>query len=391
MRRTRLTRWLSLIAIGSLALACTTGGGATSSSSQAATSQAPASQGASSPSTASSAPGSGAPASGATASGATSSGGTSSGAPAGSPRAGTKEFSVAFTSLGMSSAPFLAALDDLRGQGYKIETPELAESELVTQGVASGQFAFGSGANNSTMTAVAAGAKLKLLVNRVNNEWTLYARTNITDCAGLGGKKLAIHSEGAVSTAMVKNWVKEKCSGTEPSYVVIPGSPNRLAALLADQIDASPLELTDAVTIDDKASDKFHLLASLSEDLPDLQTTSIYANGDFVEQNPGTVDAVVKAVLQQFQKIDGDAAYLQQVAEKYVGNALDKDTIEAAAKKYVELKMFPTNGGLTEENLKYTAEFFGPDGAGAVDKVLNVDEFADLSFLERARSELGIQ
>jgi NitT/TauT family transport system substrate-binding protein len=390
MRRTRLTRWLSLMAIGSLALACTTGGAATSSPSQAATSQAPASQAASSQSTASSAP-SGATASGATASGATSSGGTSSGAPAGSPREGTKEFKVAFTSLGMSSAPFLAALDDLRGQGYTIETPELAESELVTQGVASNQFAFGSGANNSTLTAIAAGAKLKLLVNRVNNEWTLYARNDITECAGLDGKKLAIHSEGAVSTAMVKYWVEQECSGTKPAYVVIPGSPNRLAALLADQIDASPLELTDATTVDAEASDRFHLLASLSEDIEDLQTTSIYGNGDFIDQNPGTVDAVVKAVLQQFQKIDGDPAYLQQIAEKYVGDALDKDTIEAAAKKYVELKMFPTDGGLTEENLKYTAEFFGPDQAKAVDKVLEVDEFADLSFLERARSELGTQ
>jgi hypothetical protein len=43
---------------------------------------------------------------------------------------GTKSFTVGFTSAGMSSAPFLAALDQLRGQGYKIQTPELAESEL---------------------------------------------------------------------------------------------------------------------------------------------------------------------------------------------------------------------------------------------------------------------
>lgn len=309
--------------------------------------------------------------------------------PTPTPLPGTKEFKVAFTSIGLSSAPFLAALDALRGQGYTIETPELAESELVTQGVASGDFAFGSGANNSTMTAVAKGANLKLVVARVNNEWTLYARNDITSCAGLAGKRLAIHSEGAVSTAMVKNYISTVCPGTEPNYVVIPGSPNRLAALLADQIDASPLELTDSITVDAQASDRFHLLASFANDLPNLQTTSIYVNGDFAARNPGTVLAVVKAVLEQFRKIDGNPDYLKEVAQKYAGSAIDPNTIDAAAKKYVELKMFPVNGGLTEENLRYTAEFFGPNGTGSVDRVLDVQEFADLSFLTMALDELG--
>jgi NitT/TauT family transport system substrate-binding protein len=289
----------------------------------------------------------------------------------------------------MSSAPFLAAIEDLRGQGYTIDTPEIAESELVTQGVASGEFAFGSGANNSTMTAVEAGANLKLLVNRVNNEWTIYARNDITDCAGLAGKRLAIHSEGAVSTAMVKDWVETECPGTEPQYIVIAGSPNRLAALLADEIDASPLELTDAVTVDLEASDRFHLLTSLAQDLPELQTTSVYVNGDFADENPGTVLALVKALLEQFREIDGNAEYLQQVAEEHVGDALDAEAIGPATERYVELEMFPTDGGLTEENLQFTAEFFGPEGTGATTRLLEVDEFADLSFLEMALDELG--
>ena len=87
-------------------------------------------------------------------------------------------------------------------------------------------------------------------MTRVQNEWTLYAKNDIADCAGLDGKKLAIHSQGAVSTSMVKNYVATVCSGTEPEYIVIEGSPNRVAALRANQIDASPLELADAIGID---------------------------------------------------------------------------------------------------------------------------------------------
>jgi NitT/TauT family transport system substrate-binding protein len=302
---------------------------------------------------------------------------------------GTKEFSVGFTSLGLSSAPFLAALDTLRDDGYSIETPELAESELVTEGVANGDFAFGSGANNAVMLANTQGANLRLIVDRVQNEWTLYARNDITECADLDGKRVAIHSEGAVSTVMVRNYIAQNCPDAEPEYIIISGSPNRLAALLADQIDASPLEVTDTITIDNEASDRFGLLASFSEELPELSTTSVYVNGDFADENPGTVEAVVQAVLEQHRQIEGDPDYLKQIAEEYVGDALDPETVDAVAQRYVDLGLFDPDGGLTEEKLTYTAEFFGPDNANAVEELLPVEDFADLTYLEQALNELG--
>jgi NitT/TauT family transport system substrate-binding protein len=304
---------------------------------------------------------------------------------------GTKEFTVGFTSVGMSSAPFLAAIDSLNSQGYNIKTPELAESELVTEGVAKGSFAFGSGANNEVMTANTKGANLKVVVDRVSNEWTIYARKSITQCSDLNGKRLAIHSEGAVSTAMVKNYIETKCPGTKPNYVVISGSPNRLAALLADRIDASPLELTDAVTLEAKASDRYALLASFSQDLPQLHPTSIYVNGDFAKKNPDTVKAVVKAVLEQDRKISGNPDYLKQIAEKFVPKAIDASTIDSAAKKYVDLKMFDVNGGLNQQDLDYTSKFFGPTGAKAVDKDIPASDWSDLTYLTQVVNELGQQ
>lgn len=303
---------------------------------------------------------------------------------------GTKTFSVGFTSPGLSTAPYLAALDAMRGQGYTIDTPIIESSELLTQGVAGGQFAFGSGANNSVLAAIEAGANVKVITSRVQNEWTLYARTaTIKTCADLAGKKLAIHSNGAVSTAMVKNYVQTKCPGTVPNYVVIPGSPNRVAALLADQVDASPLELGDSITIDTKAADRFSLLTSLAVDLPNLQTTSIYVNGDFAKANPGTVQALVKAVITEYRRVGGDAALLQADAEKYTADSIDKTTVAAAAAKYVELKMFPPNGGITKDNLDYTAKFFGPSGTASVKTDFTLDQWADLSFQDAVVAELG--
>jgi NitT/TauT family transport system substrate-binding protein len=357
MRRTRSIRGVSLLAVGALVLAACSSGASPSPSSATPTSP----------------PESDAP----------------SAEPTPTELPGTKEFTIGFTSAGLSSSAFLAAIDALNNSGYTITVQVLDSSELVTEGVSSGGFAFGSGANNSSMAAVEKGANLKVVVARVNNEWTLYARTDITDCAGLGGQRLAIHSQGAVSTAMVRNYVDTVCPGTEPNYVVIEGSNNRVAAMLADQIDASPLELSDSITIEGEASDRYHLISSFAADLPDLQTTSVYVNGDFAAENPGTVLAVVRAVLEQHRLIDGDPDYLKSIAEEFVGDAINPDTIDEAAAKYVELGMFPTDGGLTEENLSYTADFFGPDGTASTETVLELDQFADLSFLEMALDELG--
>jgi len=351
MRRSRSMRWVTLVAVATLAIgACSNTGG------------------------------SAAPASGA-----------ASTAPSGAAeQPGTKEFGVAFTSVGLSSAPFLAAIDKLNKEGgYNITTQEIAESELVTAGVAAGDFAFGSGANNATMAAIEKGANLKSVVARVQNEWTLYAKTDIADCAGLDGKRLAIHSQGAVSTAMVKNYIDTTCPGTEPEYVVIEGSPNRVAAMLADQIDASPLELTDATNIDETASDRYHQIASFANDLPDLQTTSIYTNGDFAAENPGSVAALVKAVLEINREIDGNPARLKEIAETFVPDAIDAATIDAAIAKYLDLGMFPTDGGLTAENIDYTADFFGPEGTGSTTVKLTPDQWSDLSYLQTALDELG--
>lgn len=297
---------------------------------------------------------------------------------------GTKEFKIAFTSPGLSTSPFLAAIDALNNSGYTIDITILDASELLAEGTAAGEFAFASGANNGILAAVEKGANLKALVARVQNEWTLYAANDITSCEGLDGRRVAIHSQGAVSTAMVRDYIETNCPGTEPEYVVIEGSPNRVAALLANQIDASPLELGDSITIDTEASDRYSLLTSFAADLPNLQTTSVYVNGDFAAENPGTVLAVVKALLDQFNQIDGNEAYLKSVAEKFVPDAINAETIDAAVAKYVELKMFPTDGGVTAERMDYTAEFFGPDGTGATSRVLELDEWTDLSFLEMA-------
>ena len=45
----------------------------------------------------------------------------------------------------------------------------------------------------------------------------------------------------------------------------------------------------------------------------------------------------------------------------------------------MSLRLLAVNGGLTQANLQFTAQFFGPSGTKATDKAIPVSELADLS------------
>ena len=302
--------------------------------------------------------------------------------PSASPLAGTKKFTVAFTSIGLSSVGLLAAIDDLKSQGYEIETPEVADNNLIVQGVSTNQFQFSSGTTLAVMIAAKTGAPVRIIGNRIGNEWTVASTAAIADCAGLNGKRYAHHSEAAVSTAMGRNWVAKDCPGTTPEEVIIAGSDNRANALKAGQIDATELELSDAISLLASEGDKFHVLTSFSETLPELKPSTIYGNSEYMTANPGDVVALLSATLAQHEKINADPAYLKSLATKFLPN-VNQATLDEVTKQYVDLGLFESDGGLDTASLEYTLKFFVD--AGSLEAGLTVDQSADLTYLGLAK------
>lgn len=294
------------------------------------------------------------------------------------PAAEPISYTLAFPSvLGVSHLTLMAAIDDLREQGYEIETPFLAESELSVEGVASGQFEMSHGTSQSTMLATQSGAEMKWLAERVANEWTLFARNEMTSCEDLDGVRLAIHSEGAVSTAMVQAYIDSTCPGTEPNFLVIPGSENRAQALIADEVDASPVELADAIELQQVAGDRFSILANFAEDIPDLVTATIYGRTDFIEENPQAVQDLLDAFFAQNQRVAEEDGYMASLIREYMPD-FNEDVLEEVAEQYSNGTMFPPEGGLTEESVQFTIDFF--TDAGVIQPGLTPEEIWDPSF-----------
>jgi ABC-type nitrate/sulfonate/bicarbonate transport system substrate-binding protein len=278
----------------------------------------------------------------------------------------------------------------MNAQGYKVENAILTAPELATEAVASGRMQFAVNSNNA-MLAVEQGANVKMIIERTLNEWMVYAREGIDTCEELVGSRVAIHSPGSVSGAMLRSWVKKECpadvaAGFDP--LIIEGSQNRLAALLANQIDASPVEFGDALQLDDAGG--FTRLVSLAQDLPELQPQAIFGNGEWMEENPDVTKTFIRELLLQHRRINSEDGYLFELYKKYLP---EETTDEALARtrttEYAEAQLFANDGGFTEEGMAFTLDFFGPNGTGFFTSDLSVEDVADFSYLNAVLDEIG--
>jgi ABC-type nitrate/sulfonate/bicarbonate transport system substrate-binding protein len=242
------------------------------------------------------------------------------------------------------------------------------------------------------MAAITKGAKIRLISDRLGNEWTIVSKTDIANCAGLAGKNVGVTSLGSAVTAMLKAWIAKTCPGTAPNYLIIATSDQRALALIANQIDAAPLQLADSLPLLTKAdyTGRFKALVKFAQDLPEVLINGLYVNTDFAANNPGTVVDVIKALLTANRKVADDPTYLKTITLKYIPG-IDQTTLDPIVNAYRDAKIMDVNGGLTNDKLVYNGKFYGPapDGTGSVSRVLAPNEYADVTYLNIALQQLG--
>jgi len=290
-------------------------------------------------------------------------------------------FTIALIEPDITTVAMLAAIETVREQGYDVETIELAEPELAIEGLANGSYAFAAEATSPALIAIEQGADIKIVADVVANQWAVYAQDGITSCDELDGRPFGIFSEGAVATAMVREWVGRECSeGVEPEYLVIGGSDVRAQALLSGQIDATALEVSDVVAIEATGTE-MHRLVDFKSALSEVHPQTVYANGTFLEEESEAAQAFISALVDENDKIAADPQYLIDLVETHLPESADEN-LEEVAQRYVDAELFDA-AALTDENMQGTIDFF--IGAGILSEGMSVDDVVDLSFIEEAR------
>lgn len=283
----------------------------------------------------------------------------------------------------------LEALDRMESElGYETETPYLAETELVTDSVIRGEFDFGV-ITAPALVAYEAGAQnIEIVGVRNPNDWAIVSQTEIESCDDLDGRTFAIHSEGSVMAAITRSWVDEACSeGAEPEEIVISGSNNRTAALISGEIDATAVQIQDLPTLEAEYGGGFTVLSPQWEENPDLVSSAVYTNRQWADENPNAVIDLLFYMTQVAREWAEDpASYEAAIRERL------PDVTPTQAQVFVEdlgaQALFATNGGVNPEAMDATIDFFAD--AGTIEGTVTTDDILDLSYLETALDELGV-
>lgn len=294
---------------------------------------------------------------------------------------------VAFPSIiDIDDVAAMIAFEKMQDEGLAVAPTFYSQGELAAAAVAGGQAQFGVGASTVWLGAIQAGAPIIGIMEQTANGWSVMATEDINTCEDVNGKRTAIHSEASVSTAMLRAWIGSTCPDIKPNYLVIPGSENRAAALMAGEIDVTPAELIDSVRIMELRPGEFHRIANFATDLPDLKTGGFWVRSDFAKQNPDVIKAFIRNVLEVNRHIVDDQDWFMEQVPRFLPD-VETDLLPKIAEGLLSINNYPVNGGMVETSGQYTIGFF--TDSGRLDPGLTAEKAYDLSYLNAVLDEIG--
>ena len=301
-----------------------------------------------------------------------------------SPIAKAGKIRASLGGLDVTDIPYLMALDKLKTQGYTVETTQFDQFELITAAMTKGDLDIAGASRQTTWAAIAKGAPIEEIVPKSHNYYYLVVKQDIATCADLNGKTIAVGATGGVVTSMVDQYLKDKCPGVTPQIIVIPSTTNRTAALLAGQIDASPLALENLLQLERDAPGRFHALVDFDKVYPQIDIVGYFVTRAWATAHPDAVKDFLRDLIEARRQIQ-DKQVLHQEVVKYFG--ADDTAAQETAAAYVDRNMWDVNGGLTMDNVQWMIDFLAK--AGDLKPGLKAADVADAAFLTDVLDGIG--
>jgi NitT/TauT family transport system substrate-binding protein len=203
-------------------------------------------------------------------------------------------------------AAFFVALDRAKANGLDYEWTAFADEELAIQAVLSGQMDIGFGTPYSAMQR--SKAPIRIIFQLSKLVFFPVTTMDYNELKDLDGHPILLHSRGG-GTDSIANVIEERegIKFGERSYV--PGSANRVVALLAGQADATILDLSNKNKIVAEAGDRFHALPMFEVKASD---EALFANLDWIKANEKDVGVFVTALAGVWKDMAADPTIIRR-------------------------------------------------------------------------------
>jgi NitT/TauT family transport system substrate-binding protein len=203
-------------------------------------------------------------------------------------------------------AAFFVALDRAKANGLDYEWTAFADEELAIQAVLSGQMDIGFGTPYSAMQR--SKAPIRIIFQLSKLVFFPVTTMDYKELKDLDGHPILLHSRGG-GTDSIANVIEERVGIKFGERSYVPGSANRVVALLAGQADATILDLSNKNKIVAEAGDRFHALPMFEVKASD---EALFANLDWIKENEADVDIFVKALASVWQDMAADPTIIRR-------------------------------------------------------------------------------
>jgi len=273
-------------------------------------------------------------------------------------------------------------------EGLAPEIIYIRQPPDVIRLVVAGSSQFGSGGVHYSLAAQERGGKIRVISGRVYTLlYDIVARPEIKSLKDLKGKKIAIAALSSIITHLLVE-VMEKSGLKKDEYqlLVVGGTSDRYAAVKSGGAAATMLSAPVNFVANDEG---YPTVAQYSDVIKTLQYIGTFVNTDFAKSSPDTVTRFVKATIQAERWLNNPANKEEAIRllMKYVPRTSD----QAARRTYdyviVRNKAFRGEGAVDPEGMKAAVDVLAKYGTLKEPKPWQ--EYADLTFYEKARKELG--
>ena len=268
-------------------------------------------------------------------------------------------------------AAIFVALDRAKANGLDYEWTAFSDEELAIQAVLSGQMDIGFGTPYSAMQKSKAPIRIIFQVSKL--KFFPVTSQKYSDLKELDGQPILLHSRGG-GTDSIANVIETKVGIKFGSRSYVPGSENRIVALIAGQTDATIVDLSNKNKLVKNQGDKFNVLPMFDVDASD---EALFGNLDWIKANEKDVGIFVSALLSTYRDMAKDPTIIRKETDPNgpIGQ-LPKEILDSLDGFYADA----VAGGL-----------YDPNGGGRVAAKADMEWYSAAGQLTGDLSDLNIE
>jgi NitT/TauT family transport system substrate-binding protein len=308
------------------------------------------------------------------------------------------KFNLLGFALGIHVPAMTAVYDIMPTMGYAPTMQRMDQIRLLTQTLIAGAADIGETDPITVMSAVEAGADLKI-VGLVYNSTSLVFVVNadkVHDFKDLENPDnvVAVNGKGDITDVMlVGPLLKRGVDIDKVNIVEIGGSGARMQALLSGRVAAVPVHFDQAAAIAKRGN--FKVLLQPWKEYKTWINEVWVVNGSWLKkkENERAVVDLLKAEMTAFRKSDDDLEWYTGEYRKHVTLKDAKDATVADVRPIwetltKEIKAFPRDMVISPDDWHDLLPVYIK--AGAIRGTVKVDQVVDPSFAKQAVAELGV-